>query len=715
MPQATSTYRRDIDGLRALAVLIVIAHHVAPDLMRGGFVGVDVFFVISGYLVTRIIEDDVQAGRFRYLDFIWKRCRRIVPALLALLTSTLVMGACVLTGPELVSLARHVAAGSLSASNLLLWSEVGYFDEAATLKPLLHLWSLGIEEQFYLVWPLLLTILPLDRRVRALGVGAVVLLSLLVSDTLAYDEPAQAFYLLHSRAWELGAGGLLALVTPMVADRVRVVEHLSMLRNGASLVGAALLTGAAFGMSSATSWPGLAAAWPVLATMLLIAAGPRAWLNGTLLSARPAQWVGQRSYALYLWHWPPLAFLHILAQEEAWSEPVQQVTALLLMLPVCAIADVTFRRIEQPVRQRSTQIAGREAIRLRHLAPFGVALLTCVAVSLVVSRAHGFPSRYGTRAGVDASLVLTAASADSITTYDRRATRCRLADKGTATWCWRIAGDGRGVAVIGDSHAEVVFAGLAEQQLGVPLFLTGRKGCAPIVQREPIAERTAEICRRATLLAHAAIRSDTTITTVLIVSRGPAYISGKGFGVDSLRPVVPVALGHTTDDTLALRAAYALGLERAVRSFVDAGKRVVLVTGVPEIGFLPTECVVGRPFGLRTIRTPCALPRAEFDARVSAYQSLVRQVATRNPALEVFDATSLFCDDALCHADRHDRLLYQDGNHLTIEGSRIIARALSSRLTPQRIVQSPSDALRLSAQRVHGQPTPTRSSPVVSN
>jgi hypothetical protein len=275
---------------------------------------------------------------------------------------------------------------------------------------------------------------------------------------------------------------------------------------------------------------------------------------------------------------------------------------------------------------------------------------------------------------------LSAASADSITAYAQDATRCRLQDKGNATWCWRIAGERHGVAVIGDSHAEVVFAGLAAQHRGTTLFLTGRKGCAPIVQHEPIAERTAEICRRAALLAHEAVRADTLTSTVLIVSRGPAYISGSGYGIDSLRPVVPVALGRSPYDTLALSTAYARGLERAVRSFAAAGKRVIMVTGVPEIGFLPAECIVGRPFGLRRIRTPCALPREAVDERSASYRALMRDLAVRNPELEVFDASSLFCDETVCHAARRSQLLYQDGNHLTLAGSRLIATGLASRL-----------------------------------
>ncbi len=680
MSSADSAIRRDIDGLRALAVLLVIAHHVAPSYLTGGFVGVDVFFVISGFLITKLIDDAVHAGTFRYVEFVWKRCRRIVPALLAVLVTTLLAGACILTGPELVSLARHVAVASLSGSNLLLWSEVGYFDTSAALKPLLHLWSLGVEEQFYLLWPLLLTMLPLRRRTRLLAVTGVVALSLLISENLAYTDPAQAFYLLPSRAWELGIGGLLALALPMLPATAALPESIARVaRSSLSAIGVGLVLLSAISIDSSAAWPGITALWPVLGTAMIIAAGPAAVLNRTVLSSRPAQWLGIRSYALYLWHWPPLAILHILAAERGMSADSVQLIGALLMIPVVAFAHATLHHVERPARALATRVEARGQIRARHLLPFGVALALLAMTADTIARSHGLPMRYGT-AGVDAVAAMSDASPDSITAYDKFAARCHLADKGNATWCWRTPGTGKGIAIFGDSHAEVIFAGIAALHPDRPLFLTGRKGCAPILQDSVIADRLGEICRRAAQLAHAAIRTDTSIGTVLLVSRGPAYLTGAGFGVDTQRPVVPVATRRTLRDTAALHDAFEAGLERSIQSFVEAGKRVILVVGVPEIGFLPEECLIGRPFGLREVRSPCALPRRVVDARNARYRRLVGTLSARLPALEVYDAEPVFCDGALCHAKRGRRLLYQDGNHLTLFGSRLVSRQLRALL-----------------------------------
>ncbi len=538
----SSDYRHDIDGLRAIAVLLVIVHHVAPQLLPGGFIGVDVFFVISGYLMTGILDRSMRDGSYRFVEFVWKRCRRIVPALVTVLAATLVVGACIMTGPEYVNLGRHLVAGSLSASNLLLWSEVGYFDTSAAVKPLLHLWSLGVEEQFYLIWPLLLSVLPLARRVRLLAILAIVALSLLVSEDLAYAEPSQAFYMLHSRAWELGVGALVALAMPIsTTSDTEVLDRQRLLRGIAAVLGVGLIVHAAWRTTAADAWPGLTAIAPVLGTALVIAAGPRTLVSRHLLSGQSQTWLGQRSYSLYLWHWPPLAFLHILAAEHSWSGNVVQWAAVLLMVPVFVLAHATLIFVERPARHRAARVQSRVTISARHLRPYGFALAAVAATAMAVVQGRGLPARYG-GAGTDVAAAMRDASPDSITAYGAHASRCHLADKGNATWCWRTPGIGKGIAVFGDSHAEVIFAGIDAWHSTAPLFLTGRKGCAPILQQEAIADREAEICRRAANLAANAILADTSIGTVLLVSRGPAYITGTGFGVDSQRRVVPVAL-----------------------------------------------------------------------------------------------------------------------------------------------------------------------------
>jgi peptidoglycan/LPS O-acetylase OafA/YrhL len=687
MPHPTHvSHRRDIDGLRALAVLLVIVHHVSPALLPGGFVGVDVFFVLSGFLMTGVIDRAQCDGSFEFAAFMWRRARRIVPPLMVMLVVTLAAGACVLTAPEFVSLGRHVVAGSLSVSNVLLLGETGYFDTASSLKPLLHLWSLGVEEQFYLVWPLLLAAMPSKLNYRLLLVIALSAVSLLVSETLAYGGSAQGFYMLHARAWEFGVGGALALMPPVSgALASRAPNYSRRLLDVLSVTSVLLIIVSATLVDSATAWPGVHAVPVALGTAGVIAAGPTALLNRGLLSANMPRWIGERSYALYLWHWPPLAFLHILASERGLSAPTVAISSLLLMAPAAFAAHLSLRFIERPLRHRSLRLERGATIGARHLRPYAAAIGAVALTGAAVIAVRGLPGRYGA-SGVDVAAALRAASPDSIVAYERDATHCQLADRGFATWCRRVGGTGTGtgtgtgIAVFGDSHAEVLFAGLHAERAAQPMLLSGRKGCAPILQDDVLAEPSAEICRKSARIAHAAISRDRRIGTVLIASRGPAYLSGIGYGTDTLHRVVPVSVG----DTLAMRSAFEEGLIRSIEGFTGVGQRVVLVLGIPEIGFQPDECLVGRPFGLRRVRTPCALQRAAVDRRNAAYRDLVTRIVQRTPSVVVFDATDVFCTATLCRATDGATVLYSDGNHLTLAGSRRVAARLLPLLSEPR-------------------------------
>lgn len=665
-----------------MAVALVVAHHVAPGLLPGGFVGVDVFFVISGYLITGILDTSIRSGTFRYTEFLWRRCRRIIPALAVTLLGTLVLGLCVLTGPELMALARHTIAAAASLSNVLLWSEVGYFDTAASTKPLLHLWSLGVEEQFYLLWPVLLLLLPRRRRPRVLIVACLAMVSLVVSESLAWTAAPQAFYLLHSRAWELAAGGLLAMAPPWRRVLQLSPERATPLREVFSIAGAGLIAVSASLNMARDTWPGFNAVLPVLGTLLVIAAGPGAALNRTVLSAPVALWLGKRSYPLYLWHWPPLALLHVIGTEHGWQAGTAQTAALMTVPLTVWLAHATFQWVERPVQRRAVIQAATGTFTPWRLLPFAASLLCVALLSRGLIAANGLPERYSDSAG-DATTLLRAASPDSIVSYTARAQRCPLEDSGTATWCWRVPGSGRGIAVFGDSHAEVIFAGLTDKWLGVPLLLTGRKGCAPVLNRAPIGDRLAEICRKATLLAHDAIQTDTSIGTVLLVSRGPAYLSGYALGIDSLKPLVPLVAG-SAPDTIAQTLAYERGIARTVRSLQGAGKRVVLVLDVPELGFDPQECVIGRPFRLRVVRRPCAVTRVRVERRNARYRALAAGLQRQLPGLELFDAAAPLCDEEYCHAQRGDDLLYSDANHLTIAGTRLVTAKLVPMLLPSR-------------------------------
>jgi peptidoglycan/LPS O-acetylase OafA/YrhL len=303
--QAThSGYRADIDGLRAVAVLAVIAYHLNPKRLTGGFVGVDVFFVISGYLITSILLSELQRDKFSYLQFYVRRIRRLFPALLVVMGTVLVAGWCLLLPNELAQLGKHVVAGMLFVSNLVLWSEAGYFDVASAHKPLLHLWSLGVEEQFYIVSPIVLAGSWRLGWCRIRWLIAGLLCSLAICWVLSVGDASAAFYMPFARFWQPMVGVLLAL---FVFRNKVIFGGSALLRHGSSAAGAALIAGSVVLLDSQSACPWMRAALPTVGAALLIASGPQAVVNRYILSRKPFVLVGLISYPLYLWHWPQCA------------------------------------------------------------------------------------------------------------------------------------------------------------------------------------------------------------------------------------------------------------------------------------------------------------------------------------------------------------------------------------------------------------------------
>jgi peptidoglycan/LPS O-acetylase OafA/YrhL len=355
MPESVVAHRLDIDGLRAVAILSVIAYHAFPHTVPGGFIGVDIFFVISGYLISGIIYSDLRRGRFSYANFYARRFRRIFPALAAVLFACLLYGLFALAPDQYRELGRQVAAGAGFCANILFWRESGYFDVGAGLKPLLHLWSLGVEEQFYLAWPAVI-VLTYGRSTRLVYVTASVLLgSFCATVALTHTDPTAAFYLPVTRFWELLLGALLAYRTALgrelstpgsaVADLdSRRTPRLTAADFVAS-VGLVLMAASLWLINGQRSFPGWWALLPTVSTALMIAA-PAAWLNRKVLSNRFLVFIGLISYPLYLWHWVLLSFARI---AKFGDEPPRS-WRLAAIASAFALAWLTYRLVEKPIR-----------------------------------------------------------------------------------------------------------------------------------------------------------------------------------------------------------------------------------------------------------------------------------------------------------------------------------------------------------------------------
>lgn len=373
-------YRRDIDGLRAIAVLSVLGFHAFPQWMKGGFIGVDVFFVISGFLITNILYKNLQTERFSLLDFYSRRVRRIFPALILVLSCCFIFGWFSLLADEFALLGKHIASGAAFVSNLVLWQESGYFDVAAETKPLLHLWSLGIEEQFYIFWPLILW-LSWHQKINLLKVTLYLLfLSFALNIWLHTDSRIADFYSPLTRAWELLAGAALALYRPKQPpspfDRC-----LTKIKTFLSVLGLALLIAGFLFINKERHFPGYWAILPTAGALLLLYSGEQSPINKYLLSNRLFVWFGLISFPLYLWHWPLLSFARIFSDGEDPSRLVR-ISALLLSI---VLAWLTKNIVEQPLR------FGPQA-KTKSLV-LAVLMLLVGALGYLTYAKDGFPAR----------------------------------------------------------------------------------------------------------------------------------------------------------------------------------------------------------------------------------------------------------------------------------------------------------------------------------
>jgi peptidoglycan/LPS O-acetylase OafA/YrhL len=407
-------YRPDIDGLRAIAVISVVVFHAFPDFIKGGFIGVDLFFVISGFLISTIIFENLQKNSFSFTTFYARRVKRIFPALFIVLLSCITFGWLVLLPEELNQLGKHVAGGAGFISNFVSWNEAGYFDNSGESKPLLHLWSLGIEEQFYLAWPLIVWAL----WKKNLNIFTITLLALILSfyfnaSQIGVDATG-TFYSPLSRFWELLAGSLMAwtilnphpqlkdgflkidfLVTKVLfRDRQVVTNDGSVFTNLLSIVGSLLLIIGFMKIDKGAAFPGHWALLPVLGACFIVGSGANTWLNRTILSHRVLIWIGLISFPLYLWHWPLLTFASIIEN----GEPSATLRTIMVFLSVI-LAWLTTILIERPIRfTRSLERAKVTALCV---------LITLVGISGYIisktdfSKSHGFETRLIKREGFE--------------------------------------------------------------------------------------------------------------------------------------------------------------------------------------------------------------------------------------------------------------------------------------------------------------------------
>lgn len=651
-------YRSDIDGLRAVAVLAVVLFHAWPTGLSGGFAGVDIFFVISGYLISSILFKSNAEGNFSLVKFYFYRIRRIFPALLVVLISLLVIGWFVLLQEEYRQLGKHVSAGALFLANFAFWREAGYFDVQSELKPLLHLWSLGIEEQYYLIWPLIVG-LAWRRKMRLMPVMLVLaLLSFGAGIWLLQGHAKGAFYLPIGRSWELLVGAMLAW-SQYAGYLDRAVQDSRFWANLSSLVGVLLVAAAITLLDQSQPFPGWRALIPVTGALLVIAAGPRAWFNRVLLGAKPLVAIGLISYPLYLWHWPLLSLIRIV--DESSPPPILIASAVAVAV---LLATLTYFFVEKPIRRLPVALC----------APMLAVLMFVVAsVGGFVAIKNGVPARMEALQEQVAQ-VKWGLDSDPL---------CQDKLQVTSRYC-RVSDPRRPVTavIIGDSHANRLFEGLSPRFAANSgnLLQLGEGGCLPFWELEGGAEGESDSCRQRMNGQLNFVLSEPAIGIVFLVGRGPLYISGHGYGdvEKNTRTFLRQPGGKAKPPFNDL---YEKALAETVNRLLAAGKKVVFVIDNPELGFDPLSCIQSRPVQLsRTPRAPCAEPTAMVEARNQEYRQIVAKVAAQFPALIVEDSQRALCDNEHCWAMIDGDLLYMDGNHLNRAGAKYVAARMGASL-----------------------------------
>ncbi|NWK97143.1 acyltransferase [Sphingobium lactosutens] len=609
-------YRRDIDGLRALAILPVLLFHAHVPGFSGGYVGVDIFFVISGFLITGIIAREVDEGRFSLIRFYERRFRRILPALTLMMVAVLGAAAWLYLPGDLEGVPKSALAATVFASNLWFFADTGYFAGGADVKPLLHTWSLAVEEQYYIGFPVLLMLLArFAPRWRTAVVAVVAAGSLALCVAMQRDTTGFAFYLLPARAWELFAGALLALgAVPTMRMR--------WLREAIAWTGFGAIALAVACYDRNTLFPGIAALLPVAGAAALLHGAPGTSM-GRLLALPPLVGVGLLSYSLYLWHWPLIVFT-----EYATDLPLEGWTRVAVIGAAFVAAFLSWRFVERPFRD-SRRVPARSIFAFT-----GGAMVLLGTLSLALLAAAPWPSRF-----VPAALAQIAGRGD----VSPARGRCHDSFVRGVRPCVLGASTPPDALLWGDSHGVELAYALGEQARAERRSLIERtaSSCPPVLDYAAKDTR----CAAANRATFGAIRADPRIRHVYL-----AAFWGNG---------------DFDDPTFVAK------LDRTIAALRAEGRQVTIIGPVPPQPFdVPRRLAhlarAGEPAGA------AGVDRATIEAHTRHLRALF--AAWRARGVGYIDPIAALCGPVHCAIERDGKPLYFDTHHLSVAGARLVIR-----------------------------------------
>ena len=646
-------YRADIDGLRAVAVVSVLLFHAGFAHFQGGYVGVDVFFVISGFLITRIIARELASDSFSLAHFYERRARRILPALLVVLALTIAGAAILFSARQFRSVGESVVATSLFTSNFRFWRLTGYFAPQAERLPLLHTWSLAVEEQFYIIFPLLLFALHRWMRGRlAASLVTLWVISLVMGLGLAPGHPTAAFYFMPTRAWELLSGAVIATRPPWRALRVGARETIAA-------AGLAMIVASVLFLRPDMPFAAAAGLPATIGAALLIHVGLSGGSTANrLLAVRPLVGIGLISYSLYLLHWPILTFARTFMIVE-----LTVVQRVVLLVVIGLLATVLWRVVEEPFRSPAV---------IRTPVAIGVAAGGTIAfllAGLLIVERDGFSDRFAAFPAVSEPRF------DAEWKHWGECARHEALHAGEVPCTLGVPGTQPTFILWGDSHTQVLATSVSEsaRRRRASGYLTNADGCPPALGIERSAERWCDEFNDG-VMRFLAERPG--IRTVILAARWSLYASGR-YRTEKraavvLHDVLDSARGGAENSIVLAR-----GLSRTVHRLLAMGRRVVIVDPIPEIGYdVPSAFVVGARTG-RDVNSLIAPSWREYERRNSVVLGTVGQLAML-PGVQVVRPSNRLCDHYACRVELAGRLLYRDDNHLSTFGARLVAPEFDS-------------------------------------
>ncbi len=661
-------YRPDIDGLRAIAVLSVVCFHAFPHLVRGGFVGVDIFFVISGFLISTILIDGLENNSLNLVEFYQRRIKRIFPALILVLTFCLAFGWIALLPNEYKQLGSHVAGGAGFISNFLLWNNIGYFDTAADTKPLLHLWSLGIEEQFYIIWPVLLWFVWKKKFNPLTVIIGISLISFALNFKGIKVNASATFYSPLTRFWELLCGSLLAYLiyykTTAFNHLIRKIDFFlikiiykethendgNTLRNVLSILGLFIIGFSIVRLNKEIAFPGAWALFPTIGALLIILSGAQAWVNRVILSRNLLVWFGLISYPLYLWHWPLLSFARIM--EENYPHRAIRISIVAISI---LLAWLTYRFIERPIR-------GAKSLK-KSSALLASLMSIAACMGLYIHHVKGFDFRY------KSNLAISSILANPVT-YEKNLFKCAenipFFKQFFLDFCFlskkKKAPE---ILFLGDSHALHYLNAAWKHFQSKSIIMIVRTSCLPF-SNDSLFQGS---CRDTYNAVISYVNSNPSIKKVYLSGYWSYLMTGNiGETGPSWRHAVPLDIERDK--------SFIQNGRDLIEKLVQANKEIIFLKDIPDLDFNINSCFDTRPLRLSKakLNKDCAIDFAKYKKRTIAYNQILEEVLKGFPQVKIYDPQSLFCKGLKCLARDKDLPFYSNGDHLNYYGANLVIK-----------------------------------------